>query len=107
MAQVVSDGEYLGGARREDGTARILLSAVTPGGVALAQREIPAKTNEVPEIGPMLRELNEYYPLAGHVLTADALCRRPHNASYAGMVVMPMPPPGAVPAVVAARTAAA
>ena len=73
MPQVASDGKYLRGARREDGTTRILLSAVTPGGVTLAQREIPAKTNEVPEIGPMLRELNEYYPLAGHVLTADAL----------------------------------
>lgn len=73
MPQVVSDGKYLRGARREDGTTRILLSAVTPGGVTLAQREIPSKTNEVPEIGPMLRELNEYYPLAGHVLTADAL----------------------------------
>jgi predicted transposase YbfD/YdcC len=73
MPQVASDGKYLRGARREDGTTRILLSAVTPGGVTLAQRETPAKTNEVPEIGPMLRELNEYYPLAGHVLTADAL----------------------------------
>lgn len=73
MPQVVSDGKYLRGARREDGTTRILLSAVTPGGVTLAQREIPAKTSEVPGIGPMLRELNEYYPLAGHVLTADAL----------------------------------
>jgi predicted transposase YbfD/YdcC len=73
MPQVASDGKYLRGARRDDGTTRILLSAVTPGGVTLAQREIPAKTNEVPEIGPMLRELNEYYPLAGHVLTADAL----------------------------------
>ena len=73
MPQVASDGKYLRGARREDGTTRILLSAVTPGGVTLAQREIPSKTNEVPEIGPMLRELNEYYPLAGHVLTADAL----------------------------------
>jgi len=73
MPQVACDGKYLRGARRPDGTALILLSAATPGGVTLAQREIPAKTNEVPEIGPMLRELNQYYPLAGHVLTADAL----------------------------------
>src|SRR5487761_421639 len=73
MPQVACDGKYLRGARRDDGTTRILLSAVSPGGVTLAQREIPAKTNEVPEIGPVLRELNEYYPLAGHVLTADAL----------------------------------
>ena len=73
MGQVISDGKYVRGARRPDGTTMIMLSAVTPGGVTLAQREIPAKTNEIPEIGPMLRKLNEYYPLAGRVLTADAL----------------------------------
>ena len=73
MPQVACDGKYVKGARRPDGTSLILLSAATPGGVTLAQREIPAKTSEVPEIGPMLRELNQYYPLAGHVLTADAL----------------------------------
>ncbi|HEX6528129.1 MAG TPA: ISAs1 family transposase, partial [Streptosporangiaceae bacterium] len=73
MPQVACDGKYVRGARRPDGTSLILLSAATPGGVTLAQREIPAKTSEVPEIGPMLRELNQRYPLAGHVLTADAL----------------------------------
>lgn len=83
MPQVHCDGKYLRGARRPDGTTPILLSAVTPGGVTLAQREIPAKTNEVPEIGPMLRELDEYYPLAGHVLTADALHTTADFASLA------------------------
>jgi len=73
MPQVISDGKYVRGARRPDGTTLILLSAATPGGVTLAQREIPSKTNEVTQIGPMLRELGKYYPLAGHVLTADAL----------------------------------
>ena len=73
MPQVVSDGKYVRGARRPDGTTLILLSAATPGGVTLAQREIPPETKEVTQIGPMLRELDEYYPLAGHVLTADAL----------------------------------
>ncbi len=73
MPQVTSDGKYVRGARRPDGTTLILLSAATPGGVTLAQREIPSKTNEVTQIGPMLRELDKYYPLAGHVLTADAL----------------------------------
>jgi predicted transposase YbfD/YdcC len=73
MPQVACDGKYMRGARRPDGTTLILLSAATPEGVALAQREIPAKTSEQPEIIPMLRELDEYYPLAGHVLTADAL----------------------------------
>jgi predicted transposase YbfD/YdcC len=73
MPQVISDGKYVRGARRPDGTTLILLSAATPGGVTLAQREIPSKTNEVTQIGPMLREPDGYYPLAGHVLTADAL----------------------------------
>jgi len=83
MPQVACDGKYVKGARRPDGTSLILLSAATPGGVTLAQREIPAKTNEIPEIGPMLRELNQRYPLAGHVLTADAL----HTTTdFAGLV---------------------
>jgi predicted transposase YbfD/YdcC len=73
MPQVACDGKYVRGARRPDGTTLILLSAATPDGAALAQREIPAKTSEQPEIIPMLRELDGYYPLAGHVLTADAL----------------------------------
>jgi predicted transposase YbfD/YdcC len=73
MPQAACDGKYVRGARRPDGTTLILLSALTPGGVALTRRDIPAKTNEIPEIGPMLRELNQYYPLAGHVLTAGAL----------------------------------
>jgi predicted transposase YbfD/YdcC len=73
MPQVACDGKYVRDARRPDGTTLILLSAATPGGTVLARREIPAKTNEQPEIIPMLRELDRYYPLAGHVLTADAL----------------------------------
>jgi hypothetical protein len=39
----------------------------------IANREIPSKASEAPEMAPMLRELNEYFPLAGHVLAADAL----------------------------------
>jgi predicted transposase YbfD/YdcC len=73
MPQVICDGKYVRGARRPDGTTRILLSAATPGGTVLAQREIPSKTTEVTQIGPMLRKLNENYPLAGRVITADAL----------------------------------
>ncbi|MDQ2875179.1 MAG: transposase, partial [Actinomycetota bacterium] len=30
------------------------------------------KTSEVPELAPLLRRLNEYYCLAGHVITSDA-----------------------------------
>lgn len=66
------DGKEVRGAVRPDGTSLFLLSAAA-GAVVLADREIPAKTNEIPEIGPMLLELNQRLPLAGWVLTADAL----------------------------------
>jgi len=78
--QVACDGKMARGARRGDGTPLFLLSAAAagpvsaPGGaVVIADRDIPAKTNEIPEMAPMLRELNEYFPLAGQILTADAL----------------------------------
>jgi len=73
MPQVASDGKYVRGARREDGTTLIMLAAATPDGTVLAQREIPSKTTGKTQLIPMLEELDEYYPLAGHVLTADAL----------------------------------
>jgi predicted transposase YbfD/YdcC len=66
------DGKEVRGAVRADGTSLFLLSAEA-GGIVLAEREIAAKTNEIPEIGPMLLELNERFPLAGRVITADAL----------------------------------
>lgn len=70
--QLACDGKEVRGALRPDGTRLFILSAAA-GGIVLADREIPAKTNEIPEIGPMLRELNARFPLAGWVLTADAL----------------------------------
>jgi predicted transposase YbfD/YdcC len=67
------DGKAVRGAAGADGKAPYLLAAATHGtGIVLAERLIGPKTNEVPEFGPLLRELNEYYPLAGHVVTADA-----------------------------------
>jgi predicted transposase YbfD/YdcC len=78
--QVACDGKMIRGALRGDGTPLFLLSAAAvgpvnapAGAVVIAGREIPAKTNEIPEISPMLQELNEYFPLAGQILTADAL----------------------------------
>lgn len=78
--QVACDGKMIRGALRSDGTPLFLLSAAAvgpvnaPGGaVVIADREIPSKTNEIPEMDPMLRELNGYFPLAGQVMTADAL----------------------------------
>jgi predicted transposase YbfD/YdcC len=66
------DGKEVRGAARADGTVPFLLSAET-GGVVTAGREIGAKTNEIPEIGPMLLEVSTRFPLAGQVITADAL----------------------------------
>ena len=57
-------------ANREGGVAEPVFIA---GLFVLAEREIPAKTNEIPEIAPMLRELNGRFPLAGWIISADAL----------------------------------
>lgn len=81
LPQVTCDGKAVKGALRPDGTSLFLLSAAltgtarraAAGAIVLTDREIPAKSNEIPEIGPMLLELDAWFPLAGHVITADAL----------------------------------
>jgi predicted transposase YbfD/YdcC len=70
------DGKQVRGAVRPDGTSPFLLSAAA-GGIVVAEREIGVKTNEIPGIGPLLRDLNERFPLAGWILTADALHTNP------------------------------
>jgi predicted transposase YbfD/YdcC len=70
------DGKQVRGAVRPDGTSPFLLSAAASG-IVVAEREIGVKTNEIPEMGPMLRGLNERFPLAGWILTADALHTNP------------------------------
>ena len=73
LPAVAVDGKAVRGAAGEDGMIPYLLAAVTHGtAIVLAERLIGPKTNEVPEFGPLLLALNEYYPLAGHVITADA-----------------------------------
>jgi len=73
LPAIAVDGKAVRGAAAGDGLIPYLLAAVTHGaGTVLAERLIGAKTNEVPEFAPLLRGLNEYYCLAGHVITADA-----------------------------------
>ncbi len=73
LPAIAVDGKAVRGAAGDDGLIPYLLAAVTHGaGTVLAERLIGPKTNEVPEFAPLLRELNEHYPLAGHVITADA-----------------------------------
>jgi predicted transposase YbfD/YdcC len=64
------DGKRLASARRGDGSHVNLLSMVEHGsGTTAAQREIPAKTNEVPEVTQLLAGAD----VRGGVLTLDAL----------------------------------
>lgn len=68
------DGKEVRGAVRPDGTAPFLLSAAVHGaGTVIAEREIGAKTGEIPQIRVLLRELAGRFPLAGWVITADAM----------------------------------
>jgi predicted transposase YbfD/YdcC len=73
LPAVAVDGKAVRGAAGDDGLIPYLLAAVTHGaGQVLAEHLIGPKTNEVPEFAPLLRDLNQYYCLAGHVITADA-----------------------------------
>jgi predicted transposase YbfD/YdcC len=64
------DGKRLAGARRGDGTRVNLLSLVDhETGLTATQREIPSKTNEIPEARILLSDVD----VAGAVLTLDAL----------------------------------
>jgi hypothetical protein len=51
----------------------------------LAQRGVDAASNEISAFGPLLEGLD----LAGAIVTADALPRHRHKASYAEVGVMP------------------
>ena len=73
------DGKTVRGAWRPDGSQVHLLSAVShDAGLVLAQREIAAKTNEIPELKPLLASLD----LAGMVVTADALHTQRETARH-------------------------
>jgi hypothetical protein len=92
---IAVDGKAVRGAKGKDGKAPHLVAALAHGiGAVLGQVAVNAKSNEIPAVRDLLAAFAD---LAGAVITVDALCGRPHNASYAGMFVMPMPPPGAVP----------
>ena len=73
------DGKALRGARRDDGRAVHLLAATVHGVPAvLAQRDVAHKTNEVPQVKPLLAPLN----LTGWAVTLDALHCQRETARY-------------------------
>ncbi len=73
LPAVAVDGKAIRGAVGGDGQIPYLLAAATHRDSAvIAERLIGPKTNEVPELAPLLRELNAHAPLSGHVITVDA-----------------------------------
>jgi hypothetical protein len=79
LEQAAVDGKTVRGAVRADGSQVHLLSLfdVTTGCVR-AQREIDAKTNEIPELAPAIAHLD----LIGTVVTVDALHTQAETARY-------------------------
>jgi len=79
------DGKTLRGSARDGHQVHLLAALDHHDRAVLAQRDVPAATNEIALFAPLLAGLD----LAGAVVTADALCRCRHNASYAEVGVMP------------------
>lgn len=78
-AGVAVDGKVLRGAVGPDGRPVHVFAALRHGdGVVIAQRQIPDKTNEIPEFQPLLDPLD----LRGSVVTADALHAQVEHARY-------------------------
>jgi len=78
-APLAIDGKTLRGSASRTTPARRLLSAILPDlGVVVAQHAVPATSNEIPCVAPLLAPL----PLEGHVVTADALHTQAETARY-------------------------
>lgn len=76
---VAVDGKTVRGARRPDGSQVHLLSAfLHRQGITVAQREVGEKTNEIPELKPLLEPLD----IAGRVVTVDALHTQKETARF-------------------------
>jgi hypothetical protein len=76
---VAVDGKTIRGSHDGEKKPLHLLSAVlAPEGVTVAQRKVNEKTNEIPEIKPLLEPLD----LKGSVVTADALHTQTETARY-------------------------
>jgi hypothetical protein len=73
------DGKTLRGSRDGSSPPVHLLSALLHGkGIVVAQRRVPDKTNEIPCVAPLLDPL----PLAGALVTADALHTQEATATF-------------------------
>ena len=69
LGQAAADGKTVRGAVRADGSQVRLLSVLDVAtGCVCAQRDISAKTNEIPELAPAIAHLD----LTGQLVTLDA-----------------------------------
>ena len=73
------DSKVLRGARGPDGQQAHVFAAILHGqGVVLAQRQIPDKANEIPEVQPLRAPLD----LEGKVVTADTMHAQVDHARF-------------------------
>jgi predicted transposase YbfD/YdcC len=80
---IAVDGKTARGARRVDGRAVHLLGALDHAtGVVLGQTEVDTKTNEITAFVPLLERPDRTHPLAGAVITADALHTQQRHARW-------------------------
>jgi hypothetical protein len=82
---IAVDGKTLRGSGQPGAQVHLLAAIDQRTGVVLAQTDVDGKTNEITRFIPLLTAVD----LTGVVVTADALCRRRHNASYGDVGVMP------------------
>jgi predicted transposase YbfD/YdcC len=75
---VAVDGKTLRGSARDGHQVHLLAALDHHDGAVLAQREVPAATNEIAEFQPLLAGLD----LAGMVVTADAMHTQRDHASF-------------------------
>jgi predicted transposase YbfD/YdcC len=79
LGQAAADGKTVRGAVRPDGSQVHLLSVFDVAtGCVRAQREVDAKTNEIPELAPAIAHLD----LTGAVVTLDALHTQAETARH-------------------------
>ena len=76
---IALDGKTLRGSASATTPARHLLSAILPDlGLVIAQHAVPATTNEIPCVAPLLAPL----PMEGAIVTGDALHTQAATAQY-------------------------
>jgi predicted transposase YbfD/YdcC len=77
-AALAVDGKTLRGSRRDGTAVHLLAASVHESQTVIAQRQVDAKSNEIPAFAPLLERLD----LNGAVVTADAMHTQREHARY-------------------------